>query len=380
MPRPTSLELAPSVATVNLDAYAHNLGVAAAMAGPQVKLLAVVKANAYGHGIVPVSRKALAVGAAMIGVATVEEAVTLRDAGIQAPIVVLFQPRADALAAIVEYGLTLVVADLATAEKLGELARRANRVVAIHCQIDSGMGRQGFDIETAAQDIQFLTRISHVDIEGICTHFPIANKRDEEFTLNQIRAFRQVAKSLERAGIPFEIAHAANSAGIVNYPKSAMDMVRPGIMAYGVWPVDDEPAVNPLKPVLRWETTITQVRQLDAGDTVSYGRTYIAPADTRVAILPVGYADGYQHRLSNRADVLIHGKRCPVRGTVCMDQTVVDVTQVPEAKAGDMVVLLGEDRGERISAEELAIHANTIPYEILTGIGVRVPRVYLGEA
>lgn len=379
MSRPSPLELAPSVAIVDLNAYASNLRVAREMAGPGVKLLATVKANAYGHGLVPVARKALDCGVAMLGVATVEEAVTLREAGVTGAIVVLFQPRLDALPAIVEYNLTLIVADVATAEHLGELARKANRVVPVHCQIDSGMGRQGFDIEKAAQDIQFLTRISHIDIEGLCTHFPVANKRDDEFTLNQIRSFRQVAKNLERAGIPFELAHAANSAGVVNYPKSAMDMIRPGLMTYGIWPADDLPAVNPLRPVLRWETSITQVRQLAPGDSISYGRTFTASEPMRVAILPVGYADGYQHRLSNRAEVLVHGLRCPVRGNVCMDQTIVDVTRAPQAKAGDTVVLLGEDGGDRITAEELAAHASTIPYEILTGIGERVPRVYLGE-
>jgi len=379
MTRPASVELAPSFATVDLDAYAHNLRAVRDFAGPGAKLMAVVKANAYGHGLVPVARKAVAAGAAMLGVATVEEGMALREAGITAPVVLLFQPGTDALTAVVEHNLTLVIADRATAENLGDIARRANRVVPVHCQIDSGMGRQGFDIETAATEIQFLTRISHIDIEGLCTHFPIANKKDDEFTLNQVRAFRNVAKQLERAGIPFEMVHAANSAGIVNYPKSALDMVRPGVMSYGVWPVDEPPAAAPLRPVLRWETTITQVRQLDAGANISYGRTFTAAHPMRVAILPVGYADGYRHRLSNRAEVLIHGKRCPVRGSVCMDQTVVDITSLPAAKAGDTVVLIGEDRGERITAEELAAHANTIPYEILTGIGSRVPRIYKGE-
>lgn len=378
MPRPAPEDIAPSFATVDLDAYAHNLQVVRGFAGPQAKLLAVVKANAYGHGLVPVARKAVACGAAMLGVATVDEGVTLREAGISAPVVVLFQPPVDGLQAVVEYGLTLVVSDRSTAESLGELARKANRVVPVHCQIDSGMGRQGFNIETALNDIPFLTRISHIDIEGLCTHFPIANKKDDEFTLNQLRAFKNVARQLEREGIPFEMIHAANSPGIINYPKSALDMVRPGIMSYGVWPTDDAPTQSPLRPVLRWETTITQVRQLEAGANISYGRTFTAASPMRVAILPVGYADGYRHRLSNRAEVLIQGKRCPVRGSVCMDQTVVDVTSLPAAKAGDVVVLIGEDRGDRITAEELATHANTIPYEILTGIGNRVPRVYKG--
>jgi alanine racemase len=372
--------LAPSFATIDLEAYAHNLRVARDYAGRECKLMAIVKANAYGHGLIPVARKAAASGAAMLGVATVEEGVALRDAGLTLPVVVLFQPPQAALDAIVEHGLTLVLADLPTAEHLGELARRANRVVPVHCQVDTGMGRQGFNSDTAVNDIQLITRISHIDIEGICTHFPVANRKEDEYTINQVRTFRNVTRQLERAGIPFEMTHAANSAGIVNYPRSAFDMVRPGILSYGVWPVDDAPASPTLKPVLRWETTITQVRELEPGANISYGRTYTAPSRMRVGILPIGYADGYQHRLSNRAEVLIQGKRCPVRGSVCMDQVVVDITSVPTAKTGDTVVLIGEDRGQRITAEELAAHANTIPYEILTGIGNRVPRIYKGEA
>jgi len=371
-------EFALSRAMIDLDAYAHNLKVVRERIGAGPAIMAVIKANAYGHGSAPIARKALASGASMLGVATIEEGIALRAAGIEGPVVVLFQPPADALEAVVEHGLTLVVADVPTAEQLGRIAQRAGRLVKVHCQIDSGMGRQGFDIGSAVSEIQFLTRISHIDIEGVCTHFPTADKPDDEFTMNQFKAFRGALRQLEREGIPYEMAHCCNSPAIVNYPRFALDMVRAGLMTYGVWPTADAPAENPLRPVMRWETRVTQVREFEAGANISYGRTFTVPERMKAAILAVGYADGYQHRLSNRAQVLIHGTRCPVRGSVCMDQTVVDITHAPPVKTGDTAVLLGDAGGNRITAEELAAHAGTIPYEILTGVGERAPRIYTG--
>ena len=368
---------APSRALIDLDAYAHNLRAVAAYA-PGAAICAVVKADAYGHGALAMARAAVAQGARMLGVATVAEGIALRQGGIEAPILVLFQPGIEGLAPIVEHRLTLVLADVQTAEAMGDIAQRANRVVPVHCIVDTGMGRQGFNFATAVDDIQYITRISHIDIEGIATHFPVADRVDDAFTLEQIKEFKQVLKSLERAGIPFELAHAANSSGIVNYPASHFDMVRPGLMGYGVWPSTAPMPPGKLKPVLRWETRVTQVRDLEPGSNVGYGRTYTTPSRMVAAILPVGYADGYRHALANKAEVLIRGQRCPVRGSVCMDQIVVDVTLVPGVHTGDTAVLIGADGNDCITADELAQHAGTIPYEILTGIGNRVPRVYIG--
>jgi len=241
------------------------------------------------------------------------------------------------------------------------------------------MGRQGFAVDGAVKDIQALTRISHIDIEGIATHFPAANEPDHAFTQDQIKQFKHVLRDIEKKGIPFETAHAANSAAVVNYPASHFDMVRPGLMTYGVAPATT-PTRQPLKPVLRWETGVTQVRRLEAGTSVGYGRTYTTRDTLYAAILPVGYADGYRHGLGNTGDVLIHGHRCPVRGSVCMDQTVVDVTHLPRTvQPGDTATLIGQDGNERVTAEELAERCGTIAYEILTGIGPRVGREYVGE-
>lgn len=368
----------PSKAVVDLGAYAHNLATVQALCGPETGIVAIVKANAYGHGAVPVGQAALAAGARMLGVATVNEGVELRKAGIEAPILVLFQPTIDALPAVLEHRLTLVISDVGMAEALGALAHRANRVVPVHCIVDTGMGRQGFNLDRAAADIQYLTRISHIDIEGIATHFPVADRVDDAFTLEQIRVFKQLLRTLEREGIPFDLAHAANSPAIVNYPGSHFDLVRPGLMTYGVWPSETPMPPGLLQPVLRWETRVVQVRELEPGSNIGYGRTFTAPARMKAAILPVGYADGYRHSLANKAEVLIRGQRCRVCGSVCMDQIVVDATLVPDVHAGDVAVLIGKDGNDCITAAELATLANTIPYEILTGIGHRVPREYVG--
>ncbi len=361
---------------VDLNAYAHNLMAVRSLIPRECRVMAVLKANAYGHGAVRVAQRALAEGVAMLGVATVEEGIELRAAGIGAPIVVLMQPPPGALALAVEHGLSLMLSDTRSSERVGELARRANKVIPVHAKIDTGMGRQGFDMTSAVNEMLFLTRISHIDIEGIATHFPVADVTKDHFTAHQVKLFRQFLKQLEKEGVPYDLAHAANSAGIINCPASALDMVRPGLMTYGVWPTDQPPVEDRLQPVLRWEAPIVLIKEVPAGTSIGYGRTYTAGEAMRAAIVAVGYADGYKYGLSNRGEVLIHGKRCFVRGTVSMDQIVVDVSHVPEASPGDMAVLIGKSGQDRITVEELAEKAGVIPYDILTSIGPRVSRSY----
>jgi alanine racemase len=362
---------------IDLNAYAGNLRIIRQMIPSECAIMAMVKADAYGHGAVRIAQKALAEGVFMLGVASVDEGVTLREAGIDAPILVMLQPNEEAFVPAIEHDLRIMVSDVATAEGIGEQARRINKVVTIHCKIDTGMGRQGFDVETALNDILFLTRISHVDIEGIATHFPIADTVRDPFTANQLRIFKHFLKQLEKQGIPYEMAHAANSAAIVNYPNSVLDMVRPGLMSYGIWPTDTPSTASPLHPVLRWETRVVLVKDLRPSTSIGYGRTFTASSPMRVALLPVGYADGYKYKLGNNADVIIRGTRCPVRGSVSMDQIVVDVSHVPGVAVGDTATLIGTDGRETITAAELAQRAQTIPYDILTGIGRRCERVYV---
>ncbi|MDZ4858982.1 MAG: alanine racemase [Candidatus Hydrogenedentes bacterium] len=370
----------PSRLIIDLTAYAKNLTAVRARIPRECGVVSVIKADAYGHGAIEVARKAVAEGVKMLAVATVAEAIDLRDAGIEAPILVLVQPEEDAIGPAIEADARLMISDVKTAERLGELARRANRVVQVHCKIDTGMGRQGFNAETAVQDMLYLTRISHVDIEGVATHFAVADASRDPFTANQLRVFRHVLRQLDKEGIPYEMAHAANSAGVVNHEGAAFDMVRVGIMTYGVWPSDSPSPAAPhaLAAVMQWESRIVLTKTIEKGGSIGYGRTFTAHGVTRTAVVPVGYADGYPLSLSNRASVLVRGKRCPVRGRVSMDQIVIDITGLPQAEVGDTVTLLGSDGQETISAAELAERAGTIPYEIFTGIGNRVKREYIG--
>jgi len=369
----------PSRAVVDLDAYVRNLGVVRSFVGPRRRIIAVIKADAYGHGAVPVARAALRSGVCMLGVATVPEALVLRQAGIDAPILVMVTPHAGEFSLVVEHRLTLMVSDVATAQRLGELARDAGRIASIHCKVDTGMGRQGFSAEGAPAALQAISRITHIDIEGIATHFSSADVPDDPFTAGQIKTFKHVVREVEKLGVPFEFAHAASSAAIIGYPDSLFDAVRPGLISYGVWPVpDSSPDHPPLRRVLSWETTVVQVRNLPDGASIGYNRTFTANGHVRTAVLPVGYADGYRRHLSNNADVLIRGRRCPVRGNISMDQTVVDVSALPEVHCGDTATLIGSDGDETVSAAELARRAGTISYDILTGIGKRVVREYVG--
>lgn len=370
--------LSPSRAIIDLGAYAHNLSVVRSMIPPQCGIMAIVKTNAYGLGSVPVARRAVSEGVRMLGVTTAEEGIALREGGIAAPILVLVQPADDALPAIIEHGLRVMLSDLACAERLGELAHRMNQVVPIHCKIDTGMGRQGFALDTALDRLRSLTRISPIDIEGIATHFANADVAGDPFTGQQIAHFRQLLKHAEKAGIPHEMAHAAASAAIVLYPDSAFDLVRPGLMTFGVWPARTVPNPSPLRPVLAWKSRTVLIKDLAAGAAIGYGRTYRADGPLRSAVVPVGYADGYRHAFGNRAHVLVRGRRCPVRGSVSMDQISVDVSGLTHAEVGDTVTLIGTDGGETVTVRELADIAQTVPHDILTGIGPRVAREYVG--
>lgn len=368
----------PSRAIIDLGAYASNLNLVRRLTGKSVDIIAVLKANAYGHGLVPIARVAEKVGARMLGVATVQEGMELRGNGVKAPILVMVQPQKEALPFFLEYDLTLTVADKTLAQAYGVLAHTANRIAPIHCKVDTGMGRQGINYEEAQEALQFISRITHLDLQGVYTHFPSADVPGDTFIHEQIKHFKQLIKEMEKVGFPYEIAHAANSAAIVGCKDSLFDAVRPGLITYGVWPGEEMDGARLLRPVLRWETYVAQVRKLSAGRTVGYGRTYKADRDIRTAVLPVGYADGYKHHLSNNADVLIRGRRCPVLGSVCMDQIVVDVSPLPDITPGETATLIGGDGEEKITAAELARRAGTIPYDILTGIGNRVHREYVG--
>lgn len=359
---------------VDLDAYAHNLRHIRSLVSEDCGLIAVVKADGYGHTMIPISERAVEEGVAMLAVATVDEGVYLRSHFPEMPILVLYQPPVEALNDVIAQALRVTLNECSLGERLGDLARKAQVIVPVHCEVDTGMGRQGFGYETAVKDVQALTRISNIDVEAIMTHFPSAEIADDPFTQNQIKAFRNLLRDVGRAGVPYEISHASNSAGVVNYPAANFDMARVGLMTYGVWPTDTPPETSSLRPVARWESRVAFVRTLPGGASVGYGRTHRTQNPTEVATVLVGYGDGYTHHLSNTGEVLIRGVRCPVIGRVSMDAITVDVSGLREVAAGDRVTLIGADGEEIIRVEDLARWANTIPYEILTEISPRVER------
>jgi alanine racemase len=372
-------ELSATRAIIDLDAYAHNLSEVRRLVGADCRLMPIVKADAYGHGLVPIARRAEKEGAFMLGVATVSEGIALREAGIRIPILVMVETPREAVAAALEHDLRLTISCVDSALHAGETARRLNTVARVHCKIDTGMGRQGFSLSNVVQDLVRVTHVPHVDTEAVWTHFASADRTGDTFTAHQLNVFKTLLHQFEAEGLPYELVHAANSSAIIAQRGCHFDMVRPGLMTYGIWPTDTHAATPNLRPVLRWETQILLLRDFSPNATIGYGRTYTVGKGMRGALLPVGYGDGYRYALSNRAEVLIRGQRCPVRGTVCMDQIVVDVTQVAGVSVGDVAVLIGQVGDESIRVEDMARWVETIPYEITTCITQRVPRVYVGD-
>ncbi len=368
----------PTVARVDLEAVRHNVGALASLTPAGTALMAVVKADAYGHGAVPVARAALEAGARWLGVALVEEALELRDAGIAAPILVLGPTPDEALDAALTRGVSLAVF---TPDRIDAMARRARALGVegrVHLKVDTGMGRVGATPEQAPALAEGVHRSPHLRLEGVFSHFATADEADLAFARRQLRTFLEVLRSVEARGIPPGIRHMANTAGILALPASHLDMVRAGIGIYGIYPSDEVARPVELRPALRWTTRIAFLKEVPAGTPLSYGRTHVTPGPRRIAVLPVGYADGYPRLLSNRGSVLVRGRRAPVVGRVCMDMTLADVTGVPGAREGDEVVLIGRQAGEEITADEVARLTGTIAYEVTCNVGRRVPREHVG--
>ncbi len=360
----------PTFVQVDLDAIRHNV---AALKPPHAQVMAVVKADAYGHGDVAVARAALEGGATWLGVALVEEGLGLRDAGIDASVLVLseFPPGSerDAVAA----GLT---PSLYTQTGLERLRAVAPAGTAVHVKVDTGMHRVGVYPPEATPGFVRDVGAAGLSLGGLWTHFA-RSEEDEATTRGQLALFRGVVDEVKAAGHLPDLLHAANSAGSILYPEAHLDLVRPGIAVYGILPAPGVGESLGLRPALTWRSSVTFARRLPAGEVVSYGHRYRLERDANVATVPVGYADGYPRSVSSGAEALIRGRRCPVAGSVTMDQLMLDCDDLP-VEAGDEVVLLGAQGAETVSADELAAHAGTIAYEILTGIGQRVPREYVG--
>jgi alanine racemase len=375
-PRVTSAQesLRPTRAEIDLDALVHNLAVVRAEAGAS-RVLAVVKADAYGHGVVPVVARLAAEGVAAFGVALAEEGLELREAGIDAPILVLNGVYAGAHREVLEAGLTPVVHDLDTVHAFARAAGGAS--FGFHLEVDTGIARLGVPVSGLTPFLDGLGRVPGARVDGLLTHFASADG-DDAFTREQLRLFAEARAALAARGHTPRIVHAANSAGLFRHGEARFDMVRPGLALFGVraWPARAGHDALPLRPTMRLRTEVIALRELPVGAPVGYGGTFRAARTTRIATVPVGYGDGLLRALSNRGEMLVHGVRAPIVGNVSMDLTTLDVTDVPGVAVGDEVVILGAQRDAVIGAEDLARAAGTIPYEVLTNVSRRVPRFY----
>jgi len=367
----------PTWAEVDLDRLSRNIAAIQAAIGPGCTILLVVKADAYGHGAVEISRAAMEAGVAMLGVATLHEGIELRSAGLTAPIVILSPSLRSEIDEIIEHRLTPCVSSLEFAELLSRRCVAHEVISRIHVEVDTGMGRTGVSDGDAFEFLCRVQAMPNLKLEGVFTHFPDADSGNTFFAEEQLRRFQEILSALERKKIEVPIRHAANSAGILSLHASRLDMVRPGILAYGFYPSGRVPRAIPVEGVMAFKSRVVQLRSVPAGRFISYGRTYQTQRTTRVGVLPVGYGHGLPWLLSNRGEVLIRGRRAPMIGRVTMDLTLVDVTEIPGVDVGDEAVLWGEQGGARITLEEVAERAETIPYEILCSMGKRVVRVFL---
>ena len=364
-------------AEIDLSAIGANLDQIRRSIPRETKLLLVLKADAYGHGSVPVARTALSHGAHMLGVGDSTEALELRDAGIEAPILILGAIVDGEMEQVITHRITACMHSAKRARILAAVADAMGRKVSVHLKVDTGMGRLGV-MPSAALDVAREIR-SHpaLHLEGICTHLGDSEEPGDPFTLAQLASFDEVVARVEEETGPVPLKHAACSAAILSHPASCLNMVRPGIAVYGIHFWTKAPPRIPLRPALSLKTQVVFLKDLPAGAPVGYARTHVTEQPTRIAILPIGYNDGYSFLFSNRAEVLLRGRRARVIGRVSMDYTTVDVTGIPGVEVGEEAVLIGRQGKESIPVEELSRIKGTIPYEITCTLGRRVRRVYL---
>ena len=366
----------PTWAEINLGNIAHNVKAFRQHIPQTTRMMAIVKADGYGHGAVEVARAALAAGTDWLGVALVEEGILLRQAGLAAPILVLGFLPPESMSAIFQYHLTPGVVDLPTLEMLEDEARRQRRKLGVHLKVDTGMGRLGPRGDEAG--LAMARRImssTHLELEGVYTHFAAADEDDKSFTLTQLDKFKSLVGTIKKER-PQIISHSANSAGAIGVPDAYLDMVRIGLSLYGMYPSAQARKIVDLRPAMSLHSKIAYVKDVPAGTPISYGYTHITSRPSRIATLPLGYADGYIRALSGKAQVLIQGQRMPQLGRVCMDYIMVDVTDLPEVETGEPVVLLGSQGSAEINVDEIAQLAGTINYEVTCAVSARVPRVY----
>jgi alanine racemase len=373
----TSLStLLPTYATINLAALAHNLSRITHYLSAGCETMAVVKANAYGHGAVETVQALARMGIGRFAVASLAEGIELRQAGLSTPIIVLGALFEDQVSDLVAHQLTPVVSDGRILPALVKATLSQPTPYPIHLKVETGMGRLGFSPDELLALLDNHILKSPLEVEGIMTHLADADGADSGFTERQLSVLRAMLEQIRQRGLTLPLVHAANSAAIVRFPDAHFSLVRPGIMLYGYHTLQASVPDPDLKPVLSLRTTIVQLRTIPRGGTVSYNGTFVATRPTRIAVLPIGYADGYSRQLSHRGSVLIQGQRAPIVGLVCMDMIMVDVTDLTPVQVGETATLIGQQGQEAIWADEVAKWMGTIPYEVLCGIGSRVPRLY----
>lgn len=366
-------------AEIDLDAVDFNIKSIIKRVDGRAKLIGTVKADAYGHGAIEVARVLEENGVDIFSVAMLDEAINLRKQGLDKTILMLGLTPPEYIKEALEYDVILPVVNYAEAVKISEAAKELGKKAVIHIKLDTGMGRIGFraDCKETADEIEKISKLENIEINGIFTHFCTSDCKDKTFTKVQKERFINTVDAVEKRGIHIPLKHASASAGLMDFDDMFFNAVRPGIILYGYYPSDEVMKERlPLKPVMSLKTYVTFIKEIEKGDSLGYGRTYIADEKRTIATIPVGYADGYNRLLSNKGRVLVNGKSAPIKGRICMDQCMVDITGI-DAKEWDEVVLLGKQGNDEITADEIAETIGTISYEVLCMVSKRVPRVYI---
>lgn len=367
----------PTWAEIDLAASYHNMRRIVEIVGPQVKVLSMVKAEAYGHGLKAIAQTAEKAGAAMLGFASLSEALTLAPGEVSIPrLVVGWTPGFLAESAI-RHDVICMVCDLDTATEFARAAQSLGKVARVHVKVDTGMGRLGFLPDEAVEAIAAIASMDGLALDGVFTHFAKADEADPTYTHQQFEKFKRVLAEVEARGLHIPIRHCANSPAILRFPEMHLDMVRPGIIQHGLDPSDDVSCPSDFRPVMSLKSMIASVKVMPPGSPISYGGTYITTGYERIAVIPIGYADGFRRKPNHWGEVLVRGRRAPIVGRVCMDQCMINVTHIPDVQLGDEVVLIGAQGDDRLRAEDVAVRLGTNNYETTSMVMARVPRLYL---
>ena len=380
-------------AEINLKAFKHNLQNLRAITepstglGPATGIMAVIKADAYGHGAIPCAKAAIDTGVEYLGAGIIEEGIELRENNITEPILILGSIFPDEVADLVRHNFATILCTPHLAQVLAKEAEKQGKTVNVHIKVDTGMNRLGVLPENLLPLIKTINNLPNLNLEALSTHFSSADDKDTSITTQQIELFQKTLSELQKAGVTMPpLTHLANTSALFRFPESRSKMVRPGLILYGALPspilnsvveeICQKENLQNFQPVMQWKSKIILLKSVQKDQPLSYSRKYFTPRDSVIATLPIGYADGLHRNLSNNMEVLIRGKRVPQVGTICMDMILIDVTEVPDVQMEDEVVIFGKQGEEEITVEELAKRSNTIPYEILCNVGKRVPRVY----